>query len=189
MSVLRSHYNKTRGGLGRVCATGTGTVQLNTWSFRKFKPGFEFLLNGKRPRSPGFVLRCSSQPCREIHQWSIFISRISAPLVIEREALSVETDDNKWKRSEPISVCTLYAVVWTLMTMRSSIIVNSSLYRSLQLAGLTYRSLSSNSSMEQWCNLYFRPSSRRLIFGDCSQINLLSWFVHNISSFWFALAS
>ena len=146
------------------------TVPLSTWSFRNFKPGFEFLLNGKRPLSPGFVFRCSSQPCREIHQWSIFISRISAPLVIEREALSVETDENKWKRSERISVCTLYAVVWTLMTMRSSNIVNFSLYRSLQLAGLTYRSLSSNSSMEQWCNLYFRPSSRRLIFGDCSQI-------------------
>ena len=155
------------------CDTGTGTVPLSTWSFRKFKPGFEFLLNGKRPRSSGFVLRCSSQPCGEIHQWSIFISRISAPLVIEREALSVETDDKRIrKRSERISVCTLYAVVWTLMTMRSSNIVNSSLYRSLQLAGLTYRSLSSNSSMEQWCNLYFRPSSRRLIFGDCSQIKL-----------------
>ena len=32
-------------------------------------------------------------------------------------------------------------------------IVNSSLYRFLQLAGLTYRSLSSKSSMEQWCDL------------------------------------
>ena len=39
------------------------------------------------------------------------------------------------------------------ITIRSSNIVNSSLYRFLQLAGLTYRSLSSNSSMEQWCDL------------------------------------
>ena len=42
MSVLRSHNNKTRGGLGRVCATGP-------LPFRNFKP--EFLLNGKLPLS------------------------------------------------------------------------------------------------------------------------------------------
>ena len=48
MSVLRSHYNKTRGGLGRVCATGMYR-SIETWSFRNFK--LEFLLNEKRPWS------------------------------------------------------------------------------------------------------------------------------------------
>ena len=45
MSVLRSHNNKTRGGLGRVCATGMYR-SIEHAKFPKFQP--EFLLNGKR---------------------------------------------------------------------------------------------------------------------------------------------
>ena len=50
MSVLRSHNNKSRGGLGRVCATG----MYRSIEHAKFP---EFLLNGKRPGSP-FVSSC-----------------------------------------------------------------------------------------------------------------------------------
>ena len=42
MSVLRSHNNKTCGGLGRVCATG----MYRSIEHVKFP---EFLVNGKRP--------------------------------------------------------------------------------------------------------------------------------------------
>ena len=47
MSVLRSHNNKTRGALGRVCATGMYR-SIEQVKFPKFQT--EFLLNGKRPR-------------------------------------------------------------------------------------------------------------------------------------------
>ena len=38
MSVLRSHYNKTRGGLGRVCATGMYR-SIERVKFPKFRTG------------------------------------------------------------------------------------------------------------------------------------------------------
>ena len=37
-SVLRSHYNKTRGGLGRVCATGMYR-SIERVKFPKFRTG------------------------------------------------------------------------------------------------------------------------------------------------------
>ena len=55
MSVLRSHNNKSRGGLGRVCATGMYRSTEHA-KFPKFQTGI-FLLNGKRPGSL-FVSSC-----------------------------------------------------------------------------------------------------------------------------------
>ena len=49
MSVLRSHNNKTRGGLGRVCATG----MYRSIEHVNFA---EFLVNGKRPLCYRFLL-------------------------------------------------------------------------------------------------------------------------------------
>ena len=56
MSVLRSHNNKTRGGLGRVCATGMYRSIEHVKLFVEWKaPLFcrsdrsEFWLNGSRP--------------------------------------------------------------------------------------------------------------------------------------------
>ena len=43
--------NQTRGGLGRVCATGMyRSIYLGEWNFRNFIP--EFLLNAKPPCMP-----------------------------------------------------------------------------------------------------------------------------------------
>ena len=65
MSVLRSHNNKTRGGLGRVCATGMYR-SIEHVKFPKFQTGIfvewkapqfsksdrlEFWLNGSRPNT------------------------------------------------------------------------------------------------------------------------------------------
>ena len=89
MSVLPSHNNKTRGGLGEPGSVQPEcTVPLSTWNFRIFKP--EFLLNVKRPGN----LLVTWDQAQFLFR---FANNIPAGKAKRKEILAVAVLENVWE--------------------------------------------------------------------------------------------